>query len=411
MKSDLDAIMKKQKIDTLLISGPVQHNPAMVYFTGIVHITNADLVKKAGQPAILFHPPMERDEALRTGLKTRTYNDYPMNVFMAQAGDDRNLAVGLRYEKMLVDCGVTSGRIALYGNKDQGSSYAAFYELQKLMPDAEFTGFVQDELLMQAMMTKDEDEINRIRKMAKITVETVRKTKELLISSKVKDGVLLDQDGKPLTIGKVKSQIDLWLAEQGAENPEGTIFAIGRDGGVPHSSGTPTDKIELGKPIVFDIYPCEAGGGYYYDFTRTWCLGYAPTEVEKLYQQVRSVYDTILKELKFNTPLADYQKHACELFKAMGHATIAENPATENGYVHSLSHGIGLHIHEKPFSGMTATETDVIYPGSVFTVEPGLYYPDKGMGVRLENSVIALKNGTFEIPGEFPLDLVLPMKS
>lgn len=411
MKSDLDAIMKKHNVDVLLVSGPAQHNPAMVYFTGVVHITNADLIKKAGQPAILFHPSMEREEALKTGLERRTYSDYPLTDFLKQAGNCHNLAAALRYKKMLEDNGVTGGRIALFGNKDQGASFAVFQELQKLMPNIEFTGYFQDELLKQAMMTKDAGEIERIRKMARITTETVRRTREYLTSSKVKDGGLLDEKGNRLTIGKVKSQIDLWLAEQGAENPEGSIFAIGRDGAIPHSSGTASDQIVLGKPIVFDIYPCEAGGGYYYDFTRTWCLGYAPKEVEKLYQQVRTVYETIMKELKINTPLAHYQNRTCELFRAMGHATIADDPATEVGYVHSLSHGIGLHIHEKPFSGTTATETDVTFPGTIFSVEPGLYYPEKAMGVRLEDSVIAREDGTFEVPAEFPLDLILPMKS
>jgi len=222
---------------------------------------------------------------------------------------------------------------------------------------------------------------------------------------------LLDENGRPLTIEKVKSRINLWLAEQGAENPEGTIFAQGRDGGIPHSSGTPSDVIRMGTPIVFDIFPCEAGGGYFYDFTRTWCLGYAPKEVEELYSQVRLVYETIRRELKLNVPLADYQRRTCEMFKEMGYPTIAENPATETGYVHSLSHGVGLNIHEKPFSGLTATKTDLTLPGTVFSIEPGLYYPDKNMGVRIEDTVIANQDGTFEVPAEFPLDLILAMKS
>jgi hypothetical protein len=51
--------------------------------------------------------------------------------------------------------------------------------------------------------------------------------------------LLMKDDGVPLMIGDVKAKINLWLAELGAENPEDTIFAIGRDAGVPHSSGTP----------------------------------------------------------------------------------------------------------------------------------------------------------------------------
>ena len=98
------------------------------------------------------------------------------------------------------------------------------------------------------------------------------------------DEVLLNEDGSPLTVGDVHSKIRLWVAEHGAELPSGFIFAIGRDAGVPHSAGNPTDLMKLGQTIVFDIYPAEAGGGYYYDFTRTWSLGYATPEAQELYR-------------------------------------------------------------------------------------------------------------------------------
>jgi len=41
----------------------------------------------------------------------------------------------------------------------------------------------------------------------------------------------------------------------------------------------------LGKTIVFDIFPAEQGGGYFYDFTRTWSLGYATSEAQALYER------------------------------------------------------------------------------------------------------------------------------
>ena len=129
-------------------------------------------------------------------------------------------------------------------------------------------------LFMKAMETKDAVEVKRIRKMGTVTTEVVRRTAEYLTSREIRpDEVLLKEDGTPLTIGDVKARINLWIAELGGENPEGTIFAIGRDVGVPHSAGTPSDLLRLGQTIVFDIYPCEAGGGYFYDFTRTWSLG------------------------------------------------------------------------------------------------------------------------------------------
>jgi Xaa-Pro aminopeptidase len=227
----------------------------------------------------------------------------------------------------------------------------------------------------------------------------------------VKQGSLVKTNGDPLTIGDVKARINLWLSEAGAENPEGTIFAIGRDAGVPHSSGNPDDPLALGQTIVFDIYPCEAGGGYFYDFTRTWCLGYAPDDVMELYETVLSAYNKITPQLEVGKPFNHYQEMVCELFSAQGHPTIQENPQTQQGYVHSLGHGIGLNIHERPWSGINSDDKDCLVPGAVFTIEPGLYYPDKGMGVRLENSLYVRPDGKMEVLVDYPMELVLPVKA
>jgi Xaa-Pro aminopeptidase len=198
--------------------------------------------------------------------------------------------------------------------------------------------------------------------------------------------------------------------EMGAETPEGMIFAIGRDSAVPHSSGNPADVLSLGKTIIFDLYPCETGGGYFYDMTRTWCLGYAQDEAQEIFEQVASVVEKIRGELKIDVRFQSYQQRACELFENMDHPTIRSLPNTEKGYVHSLGHGVGLHIHEQPWAGVDSTERDILAPNTVFTIEPGLYYPDKGIGVRLEDTYWTRPDGKFEPLAQFPQDLVLPIK-
>jgi Xaa-Pro aminopeptidase len=246
--------------------------------------------------------------------------------------------------------------------------------------------------------------------MGQKTIEVVDMVADFLTSSEVQDQVLIKSDGSPLTIGDVKRRINLWLAERSAENPEGTIFAMGHDAGVPHSSGTDSDQLQLGKTIVFDIFPCEPGGGYFYDFTRTWCLGYAPEEAQVLYDDVLAVYKQVMGELQAGTPCMEYQQQTCELFEARGHTTIMSDPQTQEGYVHSLGHGLGLHVHERPSFRTSSGEGDRLEPGVVVTIEPGLYYPQRDMGVRLEDTVWVRPNGEIEILVEYPLDLVLPMK-
>jgi Xaa-Pro aminopeptidase len=69
-----------------------------------------------------------------------------------------------------------------------------------------------------------------------------------------------------------------------------------------------------------------------------------------------------------------------------------------------------LNIHERPWSGLTATEDNILKPGVVMTVEPGLYYPDKGMGVRIEDTYWVRPDGKMEILAEYPYNFVLEMK-
>jgi len=410
MKSDLDKIMEAHNLDAMLVTGPAQHNPPMVYMTGGGHLTGGDLVKKRGEAPILFYNPMERDEAAKTGLATRNLGDYRFQDLLKQTGGDYLQAMVMRYQTMLTELGITSGRIAIYGQADAGSAYAIFTTLQKAMPGLTLVGELGDSALLEAMATKDESEVECIRRMGQVTTAVVAQVSDFLTSHPVKDGVLVKADGQPLTIGDVKSRINLWLAERGVENPEGTIFAIGHDAGVPHSAGNPDDLLRLGQTIIFDIFPCEAEGGYYYDLTRTWCLGYAPDEVLTLYEDVLTVYNWIISELRVDMSCKEYQQRTCELFEARGHATIKTNPQTQEGYVHGLGHGVGLNVHERPWFGLSATDVDRLTPGVVVTIEPGLYYPERGMGVRLENTVWVHPDGQMEVLAEYPLDLVLPMK-
>jgi Xaa-Pro aminopeptidase len=412
MKSDLDALMKARNMDAILVFGNAEHNPPMTYMTGGGHVSHATLIKKRGEEAVLFHGDMERDEAAKSGLKLISYSNYDAQALYKKAAGNSSLAGAMRAELMLKDAGVTSGRVGVYGTYDLSSILGLLSQLQTLTPSIEFVGESrEDSLFMHAMETKDEAEINRIRKMGRITTTVVGKVREYLTSCEVnKDEVLLKEDGSLLTVADVHSKIRLWVAEQGAELPSGFIFAIGRDAGVPHSAGHPSDLMKLGQTIVFDIYPAEPGGGYYYDFTRTWSLGYATPEAQEIYNQVKEIFDTLNDNFDLNVPFKNYNLMTCEYFESKGHQSPLHTKAPVEGYVHSLGHGVGLNIHERPFSGFTSGDDERLSPGVVVTSEPGLYYPEKGMGFRIEDTLWVRPDGKMETLAEYPYDFVLPMK-
>jgi len=412
VKSDLDALMKERNLDALMILGDAENNPSMYYFVGGGHVSSALLLKKQDNEPVLFHSDMERDEAAKSGLKTRSYNDYPWQDFMEQANGDMQTVVALRFQRILTEYGLDKGRIALYGKVEFSGSFGVIKKLMKLLPDVEFVGESDsNSVILSAMETKEDVEVARIRRMGAVTTEVVGMVHDMLTSSDVReDEILLMEDGSPMTIGDVKGKVALWLAERGAVDSEGLIFAIGHDAGVPHSMGNPEEPISLGKTIVFDIFPNEKGGGYFYDFTRTWSLGYADPEAQAMYDQLNEIYDRLIKELDLNADFRDYQKMTCEYFESKGHKSPLNSKNPLDGYVHSLGHGVGVNIHERPNSGLQSGDNNVLKSGVVVTIEPGLYYPDKGMGFRIEDTYWVRPDGQFERLAEYPYDFVLPMK-
>ena len=286
MKSDIDRLMQESALETLLVLGGAAHNANMAYFTGSAKLSDGAIptltLKRRGQPPILFHHAMERDEATRTGLATKSLQDYDHLQLIREAGGDTVLATVRLLTRIFEEYGI-QGRVGLYGKVELGPPFSAFRQLEKSLDGIEFVGESPDvSVLTRARATKDTDEVERIRKLGQSTIAVVANVAEFLSSHQAKDGVLVNRQGEVLTIGEVKRRINLWLAMRGAENPEGTIFSIGRDAAVPHSTGQDDQPVEVGKPIIFDIFPSETGGGYFYDFTRTWCVGYAPDEVAEL---------------------------------------------------------------------------------------------------------------------------------
>ena len=61
-------------------------------------------------------------------------------------------------------------------------------------------------------------------------------------------------------------------------------------------------------------------------------------------------------------------------------------------------------------SRLTMGDDHRLAPGVVVTCEPGLYYPEQGMGVRIEDTLWVRPDGRMEILAEYPYDFVLPMK-
>jgi Xaa-Pro aminopeptidase len=407
MKRDLDRLMEERGLDAAFVSGTIHGNPAMYYMTGGVGLTKGMVIKKRGEEPVLLCWPMEREVAAESGLATVNLAKYDYTALLREMGGQLPATVEL-YRRIFADLDV-SGRVGFYGLEDRGRSWLLLNALEAQLDGIEVCGEFDVTLIEAARTTKDADEAARVRQIGRRTCDIIGQTVEFLQSHSVKDGALVQADSSPLTVGRVHEQINRFIAEQRLEDPEGFIFSIGRDAGVPHNKGTLDAVMKLGKTIVFDIFPCEAGGGYFADVTRTFCLGYAPAEVEKVYQDVYDCQALVFGAYEAGVEAKHYQQMTCEFFVERGHPTIATDSQIESGYVHTIGHGLGLDVHEEPHFADLPSNTDVLKPGHIFTCEPGLYYPDKGFGVRIEDNVWIDPDGGAHNLTDFPKELVIKL--
>jgi Xaa-Pro aminopeptidase len=232
---------------------------------------------------------------------------------------------------------------------------------------------------------------------------------DYIASHRAEGETVVKEDGSPLTIGEVKTFVRLKLLENGLEDPDGMIFAQGRDAGFPHSHGADAEPLQLGRAIVFDLFPRDMQTGYYHDMTRTWSIGYAAPEVQKAYDEVMTAFNAVLPEIKVGERTKKYQEITLDVLEEFGHPTGRSQPGTSSGYMHTLGHGVGLEIHERP-SLTERIDRDAVQIGNVFTLEPGVYYPDQGFGIRIEDTVAIDSAGKVLNLTPMHKELVLPLK-
>jgi Xaa-Pro aminopeptidase len=259
------------------------------------------------------------------------------------------------------------------------------------------------DILSLARATKDADELEAIRRASNSVLRAYGRLREHL-SGLRRDGDGFRGGNGPVTIGELRTLLHREFLADGLEGGE-SIVSQGRDAGVPHNRGNDREPLRAGEPVIVDIFPSESGGGYCSDFTRTFCMGPAPAPLRKLYDDVDAAFRTVMDSLRTGQPCRGYQEKTCDVFESRGHATIRSAPGTEEGYVHSLGHGVGLAVHEAPRLGGPPSNTQVFEPGMAVTIEPGLYYPSRGLGVRLEDLVVMRADGGYDNYTPAPYDL------
>ncbi|MXW03726.1 MAG: aminopeptidase P family protein [Gemmatimonadetes bacterium] len=232
---------------------------------------------------------------------------------------------------------------------------------------------------------KTDDEVAAISNASRHTEDALRMAFDILAEATVKDGLLHGPEG-PLTSEYIRKRIHVYLLERDCI-AQHTIIAGGVQGCDPHNGGS--GPLRAGEPIIFDLFPKSAKTGYYADITRTVAKGPVSDTFRRLYDTVLEGQEIALSRVRAGVDGRDIHGEVERLFESKGYETGAKNGRMQ-GFFHGTGHGFGLEIHEPP---RISKVSQVLVAGHVVTVEPGLYYPDLGGGVRIEDNVVVTESG------------------
>jgi Xaa-Pro aminopeptidase len=261
----------------------------------------------------------------------------------------------------------------------------------ELTPDREFFD--------QRRRVKNDTELEGIRRAQRAAEAGMDAARDLFRRAQQSNGSLL-VDGKPLTSERVKLAIQDAFAQNGCSAEE-FIVSHGAQSAIGHDMGS--GEIRAGEPIVIDLWPKDAETACYADMTRTYCIGDVPDELRDYHGLVKESLDRSFEAVRAGAKGPAVYAESCEPFHRAGHKTLLNKDpgeVIEDGYFHSLGHGVGLEVHEQP--GLARAGEDLV-AGDVVTLEPGLYRRGWG-GCRLEDLVL-VKDGGAEGLTEYPYDL------
>jgi len=220
-------------------------------------------------------------------------------------------------------------------------------------------------LVERARMVKDPEELERMRAAALVGVGLLDSLQHAL-----------RPDVKEC---EVAAELEHAASRAGAEAMSfPTIIASGERSALPHGRAS-QQPIPASGFVVCDFGVILAG--YCSDMTRTLCVGRAGELPRQAYEAVREAQELAVDSVRAGRSVGEVD-HAAR--KSLQKKKLARY------FTHSTGHGVGLEIHEAP--RLAADGTEILRPGMVVTIEPGVYLPGK-FGIRIEDTVVVTERG------------------
>lgn len=345
--------MKEQQIPQLILSDPV----AIFYLTGTWILPGERLlalyIHESGETKLVINElfPQEGD----LGTKLIWYNDVEdgVEILSGEIRDDQTIGIDKEWPAKFL------------------------LRLQELLPDKTYVNgsLIIDDVRLQ----KDEEEKELMRESSKINDRVMEE--------------LIPWVVKGLTETELNEKVREIYREHGVKEVSfDPITAYAKGAADPHHV-TDDSKGKTGDCVVLDI------GGMYKDYasdmTRTVFIGEVSERQKEIYAIVKEANERGIRAAKPGNRMCDVDAACRDYIEEKGYGKY---------FTHRTGHSIGLECHE--FGDVSSANKAVIRPGQCFSVEPGIYLPDEGIGVRIEDLVLITEDGC-EVLNSFTKDLIV----
>ena len=196
----------------------------------------------------------------------------------------------------------------------------------------------------------------------------------------VSDAIDLFQEAAApgMTELELKRVLEGFLWQGGSDTVDYVLVQAGANSAQPHHSAGP-GVLRAGEPVLADIAVCR--DGYFADITQQTFLGEPTAEYAEVYEVVRAAQDAGVQAAVAGAKAEDVAAAASAVIAEAGYGEWS-GPRT--------GHGLGADVHEAP--SVVEGNAEVLRPGYVITVEPGVYIPGR-FGIRIEDTVIVTEEG------------------
>jgi Xaa-Pro dipeptidase len=327
--------------------------PSLTYLSGLhFHLME--------RPVVMFFVPGRNPAIVLPELELQKTKQLPFPVEVFPYGENPSTWDDV-FKKAVNSLGLDGKSI---GVEPRAMRLLEFRYIKSGAPEADFPDATAS--LAALRVCKDADEISRMRRAVGIAQDALEAT--------------LPHIRIGMTEKEAANELVVRLLSCGSEPemPFSPIVSSGPNSANPHAS--PTDrKLQPGDLLVVDWGATYQG--YISDLTRTFAVGDVDDEYIRIHKIVQQANHAGRKSGGPGIPCAEVDKAARKVIEEAGYGPF---------FTHRTGHGIGMEGHEDPY--IRGDNLQQLEPGMAYTVEPGIYLPDRN-GVRIEDNMIVTKTG------------------